>query len=164
MKHLATIKDALDFLNYQNAYKWEMLHNQPKVVIAAIDDNGNRQFYAFFITMNMKPSVTNEWLGYFTDTPDNVMGGLNQNGVEMAANPVREAEVSATKGGFDYFIKPTKTKQPGGWGWTVRGDSQDALAFLNGEKGYHYGKPVEFARLAGFRTQQGGVGFYVFYR
>ncbi len=153
IKQINKLTEVVDFLSYKNAFKDEPLHNQAKVVMVSIGNQNT--FYIFYVTNDEAKSFAKDsWQAFFTNTPENVQGGINQGIV------LNDLEVSAADKGFYYFFKPNKSGVSGKWGWARAETPEGALKYLNTQ---YINKPVEHARIAAVQepTQ---VVFYVFYR
>lgn len=153
VKQINKLNEVVDFLSYKNAFKDEPLHNQAKVVMVSAGNQNT--FYIFYVTNDEATSFAKDaWQAFFTNTPENVLGGINQSSV------LNDLEVSGTDKGFYYFFSSDKSKVLGKWGWAKVETPEGALKYLNTQ---YINKPIENARIAAVQepTQ---IVFYVFYR
>ncbi len=94
VKEIDKLNEVLDFLSYRNTFKNEPLHAQANVVMVVV--NGQNAFYIFYVTNDEATSFAKDpWEGYFTNTPENVQAGINQNSVGNDGIPVNELDVNA---------------------------------------------------------------------
>lgn len=158
VKQIAKLNEVVDFLSYKNAYKTEPAHTQAKVVMVSV--SGQNVFYIFYVTNDEAKSFSKpQWDGYFTNTPENVLAGVNKSSVGSDGIPINDFEVSAANNGFYYFFDPLY-KGPGKWGWAKAETAEGALKYLNTK---YTNKPVEYASIAAIQEPSQLV-FYVFYR
>ena len=159
-KQINKLNEVVDFLSYKNAYKDEPLHTQAKVVMVTIGNQNT--FFIYYVTNEDAGKSFNKpaWEAFFTNTPTNVLAGVNQSSVGLDGIPVGDFEISGTDKGFYYFYPLAKLKGSTTWGWARAETPAGALKFLNTK---YVSQPVKNACIAAVQEST-QVVFYIFYR